>query len=219
MHIVRIAFVGVAGLALAGLLSGSLAAGGQSTTKAMDSHKMPVASAGKMTGSSSMTRDQKIANATSAAPASISAKAAILDWPAKEGDAPVVLRAGTNGWNCLPDMPDTQGNDPMCLDGPWMKWVEGYMSKTAPKITSVGIGYMMAPGGSHGSNSDPYAMSSTTDNHWAHHPPHMMIVVPDFKSLEGISTDPHNGGPYMMYKGTPYAHIMAPTTPATMTGH
>lgn len=39
-----------------------------------------------------------------------------------------------------------------------------------------------------------------------------MIVVPDLKSLAGMSTDPANGGPYVMFAGTPYAHIMAPTT-------
>ena len=28
----------------------------------------------------------------------------------------------------------------------------------------------------------------------------------------GLSTDPKNGGPWVMWKGTPYAHIMAPVT-------
>ena len=74
-------------------------------------------------------------------------------------------------------------------------------------------------GGAKASNSDPYAMKATSDNQWAHHPPHMMIVVPDLKSLDGISTDPANGGPYVMFKGTPYAHIMAPTAPGMMHGH
>jgi hypothetical protein len=45
-----------------------------------------------------------------------------------------------------------------------------------------------------------------------------MIVVPDVTSLEGMSTDPNNGGPYVMYAGTPYAHIMAPIRSSTMTG-
>ena len=39
-----------------------------------------------------------------------------------------------------------------------------------------------------------------------------MIIGPDPAGLEGISTDPHNGGPYVMWKGTDYAHIMIPTT-------
>lgn len=39
-----------------------------------------------------------------------------------------------------PDMPDTEGNDPACLDEPWMQWVEAYMSKTRPRLTHVGGG-------------------------------------------------------------------------------
>ena len=55
-------------------------------------------------------------------------------------------------------------------------------------------------------------MTATADNQRGHHLPHLMIVVPNLASLEGISTDPNNGGPYVMYAGTPYAHIMAPIT-------
>lgn len=163
-----------------------------------------------------MSTQQKIADAVSAAPTTISGKATVLDWPAMEGQKPVVLRKGTNGWTCLPDMPTTDGRDPMCIDEVWMTWVEAYTTKTTPKITKVGIGYMIAPGGSHASNSDPYATSMKPDNHWAHHPPHIMILVPDPKALEGVSTDPHNGGPYVMFKGTPYVHIMAPISGTTM---
>ena len=216
MHILRTAILGVAGVGLAAWLTSPLSAGGQSKGKPADAHKMPMTARGAMTATSPMTREQKIANAMSAAPASVSSKATVLDWPKMEGAAPDVIRQGTNGWSCLPDMPDTEGNDPMCLDGPWMKWVEAYLAKKTPMITTVGIGYMIAAGGSHGSNTDPYAMKATSDNQWAHHPPHMMIVVPDVKSLDGMSTDPNNGGPYVMYKGTPYAHIMAPTSMAPM---
>src|SRR6185295_2245997 len=98
-----------------------------------------------------------------------------------------------------PDMPETKGNDPMCLDEPWMKWTQAYMSKTTPAVGRVGIGYMSAAGGGWGSNTDPYAMTEMAGNHWAFHPPHLMIVVPDVQSLTGVSTDPANGGPYVMY--------------------
>ena len=205
MSIVRTTLLSLAGLGAAGWLSASLIAGGQSTSKPMDGHQMP------MTGKSMMmTKDQKIRNAMSAAPASVSAKATILDWPAKEGDKPAVLRAGTNGWNCLPDMPDTKGNDPMCVDQSWMKWIDAYMAHKTPQLTTAGVGYMMAPGGGWGSNTDPYAMAATADNQWGLHTPHVMLLVPDLKMLDGISSDPANGGPYVMFKGTPYAHIMAP---------
>jgi hypothetical protein len=207
MRIVRTTLFGFTGFAAAAWLSASLMAGGQTTSKGP--HQMPMPSEGMMTTS------QKIANAMTAAPASVSAKATILDWPAKEGEAPTVLRAGSNGWNCLPDMPDSKGNDPMCVDQSWMKWIDGYMAHKTPDVTRVGIGYMTAPGGGWASNTDPYAMTATADNHWALHVPHVMIVVPNLASLEGISTDPNNGGPYVMYAGTPYAHIMAPIAPAT----
>jgi hypothetical protein len=181
-----------------------LAGGGQQPQKPAASHEMPMAT------KPPATKAAKITNATSAAPSAISAKATILDWPEKEGDQPPVLRAGTNGWTCLPDMPQSAGNDPMCLDGPWMQWVEAYLAKKPLTLTAVGVAYMLAPGGADGSNTDPYAMKMTPDNHWGHHPPHVMIAVPDLKSLDSLSTDPKNGGPYVMWKGTPYAHIMAP---------
>lgn len=201
-----------AGLALAGALTVSLIAG-QQTTK-QTGHDM-----GRMTDTgmgTKMTTAQKIANAVSAAPTSVSAKAQVFDWPAKEGGAPALLRAGSNGWTCFPDMPDTKGNDPACMDETWIKWVEAYLAHKAPVITRVGFGYMVGGGGSWGSNSDPYGMTETSDNHWAHHNPHIMVLVPDLKSLEGLSTDPNNGGPYVMYPGTPYAHVMAPIAASSM---
>jgi hypothetical protein len=186
------------------ILSVAAALGGQQTQMPAAEHATPM-----------KTAAEKVANAAAAAPRSISDKATILDWPATEGAQPAVLRAGTNGWSCFPDMPQTDGNDPMCLDGPWMKWVEAYLNKTAPAVGSIGIGYMMAPGGAWGSNTDPYATVKAADNHWGHHSPHLMIVAPDVASLAGISTDPGNGGPYVMFAGTPYAHIMAPVMSAT----
>jgi hypothetical protein len=40
----------------------------------------------------------KVAQVLSAAPASIAQNAAVMDWPAKEGEKPQQLRAGSNGW-------------------------------------------------------------------------------------------------------------------------
>jgi hypothetical protein len=171
-------------------------------------------------GAMKMTKAQKIASAVSAAPAAISAKATILDWPEQEGGMPITLRAGSNGWTCFPDMPNTEGNDPACLDGVWMKWVEAYLSHKTPEISGVGFGYMLSTGGAWGSNTDPFAMQKSADNHWSHHQPHIMILVPDAKALEATPTDPANGGPYVMWAGTPYAHVMAPAgaaAPTTMT--
>lgn len=212
MSILRTAASGVAGLAVAGLVSVSLVAGGQTPAKPEMSHPMPMGKDMKKPPmkAMTMTKEQKIANAVSSAPMAISGKATIVDWPAKEGEKPPVLKPGTNGWTCFPDSPDTDGNDPMCLDASWMNWIEAYLARKTPQIGALGIGYMVAPGGSQMSNTDPFAMAATASNHWVLHQPHLMIVTPDMKALEGVSTDPHNGGPYVMWAGTPYAHIMAP---------
>jgi hypothetical protein len=222
MRILRTTVIGVAAIGAAGWLSSSLIAREQAARSMpaqqtpmgkgmpMGKDAMPMTGKDMPMGAAKMTKAQKIANAMTAAPSVVSAKATILDWPEKEGMAPPALRAGTNGWTCMPDMPDSKGNDPACMDKPWMMWVDAYLAHKPPQLSSVGIAYMTAPGGGESSNTDPFATGPTPTNGWHHHPPHVMIVVPNVKELEGMSTDPMNGGPYVMYAGTPYAHIMAP---------
>jgi len=210
MRILRTTVLSVAAVWAAGWFMAPGQIGAQTQGRTGSAQKMPMMKTGMM------SKAQKIANAVTAAPEAISGRATVLDWPAREADAPALLREGSNGWTCLPDMPDTEGNDPACMDKPWMQWAEAYMAHKTPATSSVGIGYMLAAGGGWGSNSDPYAMKATPDNQWHHAPPHLMILVPDLKSLAGIPTDPANGGPYVMYPGTPYVHIMAPITSASM---
>lgn len=156
------------------------------------------------------TKREKIANAMTAAPRSISQSATIMDWPAKEGAPMATLRTGTNGWTCLPDFPSTKGNDPMCVDEQWLSFMGAMMAKGTPKISHTGIGYMAAPGGGWGSNTDPYATKATADNEWGYDPPHIMLLVTDQSALQGIPTTRQTGVPWVMWKGTPYAHIMVP---------
>ena len=59
-----------------------------------------------------MSMEGIIASAVSAGPSSVTDAAAVSDWDMNE------IRAGTNGWTCLPDRPDTDGNDPWCVNGP-----------------------------------------------------------------------------------------------------
>src|SRR5215831_15487218 len=92
------------------------------------------------------SKKAKIQNAMSAAPKAIAKDATILDYPAKEGDQPPVLRQGTNGWTCFPDDPNSPGNDPMCLDKMGMVWFQALMMKTEPKLTTPGLSYMLQGG-------------------------------------------------------------------------
>ncbi|WP_146110090.1 hypothetical protein [Salinibacter sp. 10B] len=154
--------------------------------------------------------EAKIRSAMSAAVPSIAEKATIKDWPSEPGGKMVTLREGSEDWTCLPDMPDTPGNDPMCLDAPWMTWADAWMNKTEPQITKMGFGYMLQ-GGTPESNTDPYAEGPTSDNEWMDTGvPHLMILAPEASMLEGLPTNPKNGGPWVMWRNTPYVHIMAP---------
>jgi hypothetical protein len=157
------------------------------------------------------SQQQKIRLAMSAAPPEIGRNATIVEM--NEKGETTELRKGTNGWTCMPSAggaAGVAGADPMCLDKQWMNWVDAWTHKTDPKVDSVGIGYMLR-GDKGASNTDPFATGPTADNQWIVAPPHIMVLVPDTKLLDALPIDPHTGGPWVMWKGTKYAHIMAPT--------
>lgn len=145
-------------------------------------------------------KEALIESAMSAAPAAVSDRATIRD---TEGN---VLQKGENGWTCYPEMP---ASGPMCNDAQWEAMMAAYMKKQPITPTKFGVSYMLAgDGGSPGvSNKDPFATEPTDDNDWVKEGPHMMLILPDPAMLEGISTDPADPV-YVMWKGTPYAHIM-----------
>ena len=41
---------------------------------------------------------------------------------------------------------------------------------------------------------------------------HLMLMPKDPSSMDGQSTDYTTGAPYVMFKGTPYVHLMVPMT-------
>ena len=148
--------------------------------------------------------EEKIGNALSAAPESLSRNAKVMDWDGK------VLRKGSNGYTCLPDIPDNGANDPWCVDESWLNLLNALKNKTKPTYTKVGIAYMLQGDGPV-SNTDPFATSKTNDADWVEGlGAHLMILVPNRDTLNGISLDPHNGGPWIMWPDTPYAHLMIP---------
>jgi hypothetical protein len=148
--------------------------------------------------------EKQVKSAMSAAPASISADARIVDWSMTE------LRPGTNNWTCLPDNANTPGNDPWCITEAWTNFLHAYVNKTEPSYTEIGFAYMLQ-GDTPVSNSDPFATEPTGPEDWVTDlGPHLMVVVPDPALLENISTDHLNGGPWIMWSNTPYAHIMIP---------
>ena len=143
-------------------------------------------------------------SARSAAPSSISANATVMDWDLN------VVSLGANKWTCLPDRPNTPGNDPWCVTEPWLDFLQAHRNQTEPTHTEIGFAYMMQ-GDTPVSNADPFATEETGPEDWVTNlGPHLMVVVPNRELLESLSTDHLNGGPWVMWPDTPYAHIMIP---------
>ncbi len=144
---------------------------------------------------------EKIARAESAAHPAITRQATIMDVDGK------MLRKGSNGWVCMPGiMPGD--NHPMCNDAVWGKLMNAIGTKSDFKTDRIGISYMLQ-GDALVSNANPLATDINNGDVWVQEGPHIMIVVPK-EMLKGLSDDPFNGGPYVMWKDTPYAHIMLP---------
>jgi hypothetical protein len=149
----------------------------------------------------------KIARAMSAAPPAISAEATILD---NDG---TVLREGSNGWTCLPNtLPGDKA--PICNDALWMKMMQALGSQAPFEADGIGISYMLQGDiGAGVSNSTPFHPDHKNAADYTEMGPHLMIIVPK-AMLEGIPDDPSSGGPHVMWRDTPYAHIMVPVAAA-----
>jgi len=155
-----------------------------------------------------MTDEQIIASAESAAPPSVAKHAKIIAFDADMNQRTV--REGTNGFTCMPNDPHTPGADPMCADKGGMEWIEAWASHTDPPKGVIGFAYMLA-GGSDADNMDPYASGPPAGQEWTAVPPHIMIFnVGDMVNNYPTGKQPDITAPYVMYPGTPYAHIMVP---------
>jgi hypothetical protein len=143
-------------------------------------------------------------DALSAAPPALAETATVMNMKGE------VLRQGDGAYTCFPsDGPA----GPMCLDAEWMRWADAWMNKKEFEAGQVGIAYMLAgdPPEGGASNTDPFATEETADNQWVVEGPHLMLIGPGV--TEGVTDDPDTGQPYVMWKGTPYEHVMVPVAP------
>lgn len=155
-----------------------------------------------------MSPAEIIRSATSAAPRDIAEHAAVIA-PDANGKM-TELRAGTNGWTCMADQPDSPGVDPMCADKASMEYLQAWMNKAPkPANTVPGIIYMLQ-GGSDISAHDPFA---TKTDHFIESPPHYMVMWPFDAKTTGFSTTPKKTGTWIMWAGTPWAHLMVNQKP------
>jgi len=153
---------------------------------------------------------------STAAPSYIAKDATVLN------EKMEMLREGTNGWTCLPVNPrgmsdpengwkDAHEAMPLCGDAEVFKWISAYLSDEVPDMDYDGYAWML-----HGDmgedNSTPKVMSKNDakEGHWIESGPHLMRMPKDPSSLDGMTTDFNSGAPYVMFSGTPYAHVMYP---------
>jgi hypothetical protein len=67
----------------------------------------------------------------------------------------------------------------------------------------------MLQGGSTADNDDPFAKKPTAGKDWLREPPHLMMF--GIKIDPSVhSSEPNTTRPWVMFKGTPYEHLMVP---------
>ena len=163
--------------------------------------KLPSVAAGRRSLDADDAPQEKIARAMSAGPDDIARSARIID-TAANGNT-VVLRQGNNGFTCMPGNPEVIGEPPMCVDAASLQWfADAKAHKPKPTNTIPGITYMLA-GVTQRSDSDPNDKTSPA----IHVGPHWMIMWPFDPKTTGLPTTHRDHGAYIMWAGSPYAHL------------
>ncbi len=155
-------------------------------------------------GAQDSDAEAKIASAMSAAPEVVAANATVMDYD------DTVLREGSNGWTCLPDLPGTPTPDPACVDGQWMAFFQAWTNgDTSFEVTEMGVSYMLQ-GGAVASMTDPMQMEPAEGEEWEVAGPHLMILKPNLAYVENMPRFGMAGVPWVMWEGTPFVHVMVP---------
>ena len=109
-----------------------------------------------------------------------------------------MLRQGTNGWTCMPDIPGRPQHDPMCVDETMMKWLSATLTGKKPDIDRVGLSYMLMGEARQAQGATP-AKDPSQVKEWFYVGPHIMVVLPDSAkdALRGLNQDLSNNQPYI----------------------
>lgn len=153
-----------------------------------------------------MSDAQYIKTAESGGPADIATKAAVVRIDAKGVVTPV--RAGTNGFTCFVGVPGDP-DAPFCGDKNALAWITS-AATGQPKPTNLapGIAYMAQGGVHHETASRDVVMMPDANTHPVKEPPHWMLMWAFDPATSGLPTKENAAGVYIMFAGTPYAHLM-----------
>jgi hypothetical protein len=163
--------------------------------------KLPSVVAGERSAAFDDATQTKIARAMSAEPDDIARSAKIIDTNAN--GSMVVLREGNNGFTCMPGNPEVIGEPPMCVDAASLQWfAHAKAHRPKPTNTVPGNTYMLA-GATQRSDTDANDKTSPA----IHVGPHWMIMWPFDPKTTGLPTAHRDHGAYIIWAGSPYAHL------------
>lgn len=163
-------------------------------------------------GIEGMSQEALIKLSLSAAPAHIAKDAGVI-LPGADGKM-VEVKKNTNGFTCMPTVNGRETPDPMCMDAATGQWVDSLINKAPkPSNTVPGVSYM-ARGGFHWEKDGKILMEEEAGAKLVKEPPHWMVMWPFDSKATGLSTIPNPSGVYIMFDGTPYAHLMIEQDPA-----
>jgi hypothetical protein len=129
----------------------------------------------------------------------------VLDYPTSPSDEFRVLRAGANGWTCLPGFPEGPQAEPGCFDRVFLQFIKDSMTGRRPNVESIGTSYMY--GGKWIPNKS-HAMGSGDEFRVV---PHIMVIGLDQKMMQTLNQDGSNGEPYVNHlPGHPELFLVIP---------
>jgi hypothetical protein len=167
-----------------------------------------------------MSHEQVIAAASRGGPEFISRNAAIA-WIDSSGTLHPI-REGSNGFTCVIVRPDPFAGA-ICGDQNAAAWLLAMLHGAAapPAMSAPGIAYM-AEGGTHFEDAQgnvlmehelsPHAAGS----HRVREQAHWMLIWPFEAATSGLPTKENATGTYIMFAGTPWAHLMVYQDPGKM---
>jgi hypothetical protein len=160
-----------------------------------------------------LSEKDQTALALSAAPPHVAKDAGVMVYGA-DGKLNETKKSA-NGFTCIPTVMNLPDPDPICMDDAAHHWMRDLMDNAPkPSNTVPGIAYMTR-GGSHYEKDGKVVMAGEGAK-VVKEPPHWMIMWPFDPTASKLPTTPNPSGTYIMFDGTPYAHVMVYQDPRKM---
>jgi len=146
-------------------------------------------------GAAGETKEVQMARAIAAGPKRVTDAARIVGSDAQ--GKTMVLREGKNGFTCVPGNPKVVGRPASCSNEAARQWSADLAAGIpSPTNTVAGFIYMLAGATERGESGSTITVG-----------PQWLIVWPFDPKATGLSATKKDSGAYILWAGTPYAHL------------